>query len=548
MRHAVRYWSRALIVPFVSMTLVVYPFPTFAATSFSLSEIAKFGGASRQLPAFALDPKDVTPLGARDTAWRLAYDYPADRYDRDALIDSLDYDSERAFEFMRDAIRFDPYRGVLRGSDGALGAQAGNAIDRALLLKDVLDDMGFESRLVYGTLPDDAARRLLTASVAKPAAGATKPLSGARLDIARAAATAYDWLVDAVADDSIGKSVAGAKIADVKDHAWVQVREGSKWVDMDPSFPDAEIGASFTKPESYATEPVVEDQYSIDITVVAESLQGGELQEDVVLEYQADTVKAEQASIFLHFRPYGAGQGRALAEALGPGAQWVPVIRVDEETTKGKRIPGIVTTPEQMTEGKKFFYGTESRVTAALYVDVRVTRPDGEVNEERRVLFDRVPSGSRDNADIDADDLLGLRMHDGKPIAYQEVHQVLVSNGGINPRTAWADAGFAAWAPERLKELNDDEMTTEQSLWALGRLQAIYPVISEGFAIPALNDLPGTRFFVGAPRVFIMTLTMLEKDEDIVSEQSIDLLLDDVQFVSVDGSATEIAQRKRWYG
>ena len=63
----------------------------------------------------------------------------------------------RAFEFVRDRIAFDPYRGVLRGSFGTLAARAGNSFDRASLLKSLLDAMGRDTRFAFAELDPDTA-------------------------------------------------------------------------------------------------------------------------------------------------------------------------------------------------------------------------------------------------------------------------------------------------------------------------------------------------------------------------------------------------------
>ncbi len=548
MQHIVDKWARVLVVPIVSLALVVQPTATFAANAYSLSVVARLGSGDQGLPAFFADPDEVSPIVVRDAAWRLADAYPAERYEVDALVDSLDYEPERAFSFLRDSVKFDPYRGVLRGSRGALGAHAGNALDRSLLLKEILDTMGFESRLVFGTLSDDVARRLLTASIGTPEATDLAPLSSAQLAVAHAANRAYDWLVAAVGDAEIGEAVPTATIGDVKAHVWVQVKEGVEWLDMDTSFPDAKPGSRYAEPERYATEAPASEFVAMNFMVIAETLTSGQLTEDVILDLQLSAAEAEASKVFLYFEPFGAGQGGALADALGPDTRFQPVFQVGEARTAGMPIPGVMPTPEQMTEAKRFIYGSDNAVTSALYLAVEVTGPDGITNRERRVLFDRVPSAARIGGDVNVEELLDVRKHEGTPVAFLEFHQILVSTGGSNPRRVWNDAGYAAWLPERLKEMGEEEMTTEQFLWQLGMFQAVYPAISEEFAIPPLNDLPDARFFVGAPRVFVMSMAALQQGDEILNEQSIDLLLDEIQVVFAGAAHKQLAQRKRWYG
>lgn len=522
----------------------------YAVSVYSLSSVSKSTTSSKPtpLPVFVSKSDKISPIAARDQAWAIADLYPAELYELDVLVDSLDYEMEQAFKFVRDSIQFDPYRGVLRGSHGALGAQAGNSIDRSLLLKEMLDTMGFETRLVYGRLSTDEAKRLLKSSVGTVDTESGGSATDAEKLLAAAAMTVYNWLVNAFGDDSIGAQLTSASVADVTEHVWVQAKDGSEWIDMDTSFPKAELGAAYTEPERYGNEPANEDYHSIKVSVVAETLNAGKLKEDIILEYEINVPEAERSKIFMYFAPHGAGQGRTLAKALGPDAKFLPVIQVGEKRTSGKPIPGMIPTPEQMTKAKKFFYGTDNAVTTALHLDIQSNSPDGSSAREKRVLFDRVPSKVRAGGMPEVEKLIELRTHNGTPVAYQQIHQILVSNGGVNPRRAWTDVGYGAWLPERLKEMGEDEMTMEQALWQLGMMQSIYPLISEGITIPALNDLPDARFFVGEPRVFILSLGVLKKEDETLVEQSIDLLFDDIQQISVGASGKQLAQRKRWYG
>ena len=68
--------------------------------------------------------------------------------------------------------RFEPYPGVLRGAQGTLAARAGNAFDRALLLRALLDAMAIPARFAFGEL-DQASARALVARTLGPIARPT---------------------------------------------------------------------------------------------------------------------------------------------------------------------------------------------------------------------------------------------------------------------------------------------------------------------------------------------------------------------------------------
>ena len=77
-----------------------------------------------------------------------------------ALTDSFAGDPARAFAFVRDSIGYDVYPGVLRGAAGTLAARAGNAWDRAILLKTLLDAMSLTTRFATAELDTTTAERV----------------------------------------------------------------------------------------------------------------------------------------------------------------------------------------------------------------------------------------------------------------------------------------------------------------------------------------------------------------------------------------------------
>ncbi|HEX8324705.1 MAG TPA: transglutaminase domain-containing protein [Tepidisphaeraceae bacterium] len=243
------------------------------------------GQPNAALDGSSLEAKGVEMLGrlvdmGKQEIKRLADASP----DAADLAAQLDYDPAKLFSYVRDQVRTEPYAGVLRGAQGALSAKTGNASDKALLLKAMLDAGGRQARLVTGTLGADGAKALVAQFLkAEPLAGplgellesATQPDQFADfcrrsgLDekqmtdvIAQAEkqAAAMKAAADKQADEAtaflkaqltanklkIGQSAA--EWADtlakrVTAHAWVQVQdEAGKWIDLDPSFADAKPG------------------------------------------------------------------------------------------------------------------------------------------------------------------------------------------------------------------------------------------------------------------------------------------------------------------
>ena len=89
-----------------------------------------------------------------------------------AASDALGPGVEPAFQFVRDRIGFESYCGVLRGASGTLTSRAGNALDRSLLVADILKRKGIRTRFAVGRLDPSHAERLIARlfGAAKPAA------------------------------------------------------------------------------------------------------------------------------------------------------------------------------------------------------------------------------------------------------------------------------------------------------------------------------------------------------------------------------------------
>ncbi len=132
------------------------------------------------------------------------------------------------------SFRTDLYSGALRGTRGTLWGQSGNSLDKASALVAMLRLAGVPARYRHGALSVGQAQTLI-ASLFPPAYGVAGYLP------------AGIELADPVND--------AALIDLASDHWWVEAYlPGAGWTDLDPTFPQADVGQSFAVPASDGTD------------------------------------------------------------------------------------------------------------------------------------------------------------------------------------------------------------------------------------------------------------------------------------------------------
>jgi hypothetical protein len=141
-----------------------------------------------------------------------------------ALADSLGNDALKAFEYVRNNIKYIPYAGPLKGAVQTLFDQTGNDYDQGLLLIDLLRAMGYtedQVGLVYG-------RTWASVMPAFPERGpnAWLGLSGSQIN---ANGVAY-ILNHCVAGDTAQEESGTLRI----NRVWVKVFHAGEWYQLDP--------------------------------------------------------------------------------------------------------------------------------------------------------------------------------------------------------------------------------------------------------------------------------------------------------------------------
>jgi hypothetical protein len=553
-----RYVRRLLLSPAVEVACLVTvalasaaalaaaqaPSPSFALPATYGSPPAGTGDGHPPLPAM-IDVGALAQL-ALDHAER----FPAEAWELGTVAARLAGEPAAVHAFVRDHIAIDPYPGVLRGAEGALHARAGGPWDRALLLAGLLG-AGFETRFALGTLDPEAADAILVAA----ATGAPSPLAapsvvdlaGFDAEALLARARRDHWLLlDALGDtDRLGAATLAEASAPYREavahHVWVQARIGSgDWIDLDPTAP---FGTSSTAPERLLEEPP-EDAYQwLSISVVAESLEGGQRRERVVLEESLSAVTAEAQELWLYFEPE---QGLGGAIAGMDASSGVPVLLVDDDLRRGSAFTvgsreggGILGALGGSTDGEEL---------VALHVDIAALAPGWPARTARRTLLDRTLPGARASGPRTVDDLAALPP-DTPPSGLGGAYHLLVSTGAASPRQHALERAFAAAfiGSELLDEEAAAGLTLQAILFPLAIADRALSLVSERAIVSGLGA-GGARAFIGTPRLYIGSL---EPDDSISGDLSrtIDLALDSVEVILPAASEPQQAWRHRlWYG
>jgi len=517
--------------------------------------------ASKKLPELSNKLPDTIESGTViDKVLETAETFKTHDFNLEALAQHLGDNPESAFEYVRDQIEFEPYRGSLRGAHGTLAGRAGNHLDRALLLKSLFDLQGVEARLAVGQLAARSAAKLKLRPLQTPLYnGQNDPalglagLHGSSLQRLQARAERdYIWLSDALEDQINSVTPADAAEIERQNHVWVQVRTEGKWLDFDPTLKSAEPGETLGYFEKTIKQPAKAEQHSVKIKLVAESVAAdGTLGKSTVLEQRLNAAEAAPAQIFLTFSPDVAsrGLGGIVSKAGAQEKGFQPLLMVDGKIEAGKKLPGLGLTK---SDAQDFFFGGSDAqsVLSALYLEITAASPGNQVKQSR-TLFDRIPQQDRAARSFAIDRLAELELIGDTPTIFGSAHNIIVSNGGNNPRETANDIVFAVdfFGREMLDPEKFKDVSLHELLWPIGAANQAMALAAERLSVASLNDLPGLRFFVGAPRVYIFSIQPYVNGDVVGRDFEIDLMHDSVSWVAEnDIQPEDIVRRRLRYG
>jgi hypothetical protein len=407
-------------------------------------------------------------------------------FDVEARGSAIGSDPAAAFAFVKDHIANELYPGVLRGAAGTLSAQAGNDLDKAVLLASLLAATRHEVRFARCTLsPAQASQRVAALFSTQPAAPREADLGPAlksalmagglsetRSAAIVAARSAYrDWLGNAAlqtAKADLGILRAALDKADLKPsqaaapmdaveearlHYWVQLKQGDAWQDLDAVLGQAPGRSVCDVTATYAELPGDAFQ-TLTITARNEYLEDGSLRRENVLSHQFRV--ADLAGKVLSFVNVGVTSGGLTATSRVE--RFVPFLRVDDLIVPGSEY---ALAPAASSGAFDMFGsalgGSEPPALAAQWLDFSMDAPGRHILVSRAVVDLVVPRERASGKPQTKPDTVLLSAQLGLPSA------IAVSAGFIQPEAAIERAyrNLDAQAAGRLFDARDTSDRTQ---------------------------------------------------------------------------------------
>lgn len=382
---------------------------------------------------------------------------PSDRFDPAAVVKITGIDPTAIFNWVRDRTDWAPYQGALRGPVGVLMDRIGSSLDRALLLADLLERAGHESRLAHANLAEADARQLLSKvrpmarSVGSSAEAQDQKQSEALIQKfsldgtelhARGAGAAAEG--DRVAEDAISRATEAlpavlaavgnpgapdaamndgngtAAVTAMADHWWVQVSQAGQWLDLDPLLPDAIPGRTATAATAAPfIDPARLDAaqwHQVTLRVVIEQAQGGKLSRQTVFTHDLVPAQFHGQRIILRQIPLNwPGQTptdiAAWKKTLAGQTEWMPQLEVNDQKFSAASFDeegrinlhpspnplgrAVVRVAEAFDSALENGDKPPAATLSAEWIEYEVRRPGAPPRTIRREVFDRLGPAAR---------------------------------------------------------------------------------------------------------------------------------------------------------
>jgi hypothetical protein len=428
------------------------------------------------------------------------------------------------FAFVRDRIRHDVYRGVLRGGNGTLLAEAGNALDKTVLLRELLAFAGHETRFAHGPLFDSARAGLLLTPAPLP-----QPLSS--VDSSTDVDPTAKALLDKVQRDTddhfrtVKAAIAGANISlpktatvtpedlltELGDHYWLQVKQGNGWIDLDPSFADAQPGKSYAALAE--TLPALPDElfHRVSLQIILEEMKDQQLTTRPLLTYEATAASLSAMPLVLAHQPgswtkptpiseLGAAMGAVTArittifsaldppKPAGPENRIKPIFILSSQYFPGEAFD--LTHPDNEAGGR-----APTDIATGEWIAIELRAPGATATKTERWIFDRIGFAARKAGRHDvASGPLGF----AHPLA--GMYCISVSTGPLMSNLLIPDASEQ---PKTVTVPSSESQVATQLGTLLASLNGTMALSSDRLTSPMRLGDQEASFIVASPRVII---------------------------------------------
>lgn len=360
----------------------------------------------------------------------------------DQLNEAIDYQWEEAFTFVRDQIKSEPSTGIMKSSQGVLWSRAGNAVEQARLLIEVLGLEGEKVRYAQGKLDEEKAVWLIRNIFPEEKNfyyPENVPLSAPSQD----------------------KNI----LTTIENHHWVQILQDNQWIDLDPSFPNAKIGEAYADLDKtfYRIKKNMLTKFSISLKVektnfVEDEVDDSEIQ--TILEWQGTLEEVVNLPVSLtlmaNFKLTSQTEeeqdsGGTLFNVFG-GATSETEEEEEEVTEEGKELTyrAELFLEEVIQEEGQFSQiiappeeeKIESPIITKVWLQFVLQKPDESTMKMERILFEK-------------------HQKDDRPSLFQR-HSILVTGNEI-PTEAWEVDLSNILDKERMDELKSglEEIKTQ---------------------------------------------------------------------------------------
>lgn len=477
----------------------------------------------------------------------------------EAQATQLGKDVGRIFRFTRDEVLMEIYPGAMRGAKGTLWNMAGNPVDKSVLLAELLEASGIESRFVTGTLDQRKALRLACAALAD-AATRTSPgprrsggdwrYAGHLTDSQKKALESFSERVgefDEGVREQVASSVAIVEKAlqaagiDVEDealttpqdlareiaaHVWIRYRNGNQWIDLDPSFPGAEPAQTFGSAQRVMAKLPDELFHAVTLTLEIETRERGDLHRSKLLSHRAHTSDLVGQSISL-LHPSAEDLGHSIGNLISGERTYSPMLVVGSDVIQGESFGvsvncGLVCAIEGIEASLDGGSKPEEGLVAEWLI-IEVESPSGNHSRVERTIFDRLGPGARSSG-------LGRTA----PLSSLPFFEFEDTGKEFLPATSVVDIAVVT---SRIPEAFFGEGLDDQNrLTDLSKINHLYHYLFDSVA--SREDLvQKIRYHRASPSVTMLSLGYDKgPDEHLGIQLAYDILARSLRAISIDGS------------